>query len=255
MTGSKDSSGENKGPVIKDTMKKPLPKRFYKSVAVDAASGAHVIVLDGRRAHTPGKRPLMAPSLTLAERMADEWRAQKDVIDPGTMPLTTLTCTTLDAVAGREEVVAADIVRYAGSDLLCYRADTPAKLVARQAAAWDPVLQWARTALGAEFTVTTGLMHVTQPPAAQNAIAAAIKDHDAFPLAALHVLTTIMGSAVLAVAVGRKHLALHDAWAAAHVDEDWQIEQWGSDSEAEARRAKRLRDAEAAAFVLSALAR
>jgi chaperone required for assembly of F1-ATPase len=252
MTGNKGKKSALNIPPIKDTLLKPLPKRFYKDVAivVDPKHG-HVITLDGRRAHTPRKKVLAAPVLSLAEKIAEEWRLQIETINPAQMPLTTLLCTALDAVTGREGDVAADIAKYAGSDLLCYRADNPAKLVARQTASWNPLLTWAKSELGAGFKVTTGLIHVAQPATALDAIASAITANDALTLAGLHVLTTITGSVILALAVHRRHLTLQQAWSAAHIDEDWQIEQWGTDYEAEDRRAKRLRDAKAAAFVLT----
>lgn len=249
------TTGQKSGlhiPPIKDTLLKPLPKRFYKDVAVTSdPKHGHVITLDGRRAHTPRKKLLATPVTELADKIAEEWRVQVETINPAHMPLTTLLCTALDAVTGREADVAADIAKYAGSDLLCYRAQSPAKLVARQSASWDPLIAWSKSALGADFKVTTGLIHVAQSETALRAVAATVEPHDPLTLAGLHVLTTITGSVILALAVHRKHLTLQQAWAAAHVDEDWQIEQWGTDYEAEDRRAKRLRDAEAAAFVLT----
>lgn len=257
MTDSKPNSPPSNGAaraaeaILRDAIK-PLPKRFYKEVSVAADDGGFSVLLDGRKVRSPRKHVLTLPTEVLATMAADEWAAQAETIDPGKMPLTTLAFTAIDAVAGAEESVATEIVKYSGSDLLCYRAETPVELVRTQAIHWDPVLRWADEVLGARFVVNTGLMPVDQPPEAAGAIARAITGIPALKLAALHVLTTLMGSAVLALAVHRGHMTLEAAWAAAHVDEDWQIAQWGEDAEAQRRRERRLRDARSAATVLAA---
>ncbi len=228
---------------------RPLPKRFYKDVTI-GGDGPFAILLDGRIAKTPSKKVVAVESQTLAKDVAAEWAAQTGVINPATMPLTTLVITAIDAVAGREADVAAEIVRYAGSDLMCYRAEGPAKLVTRQAELWDPVLAWAASDLGARFVLGEGVVHVAQSPGSIAAIARAIDGIPALPLAALHVMTTLTGSALLAIAVGRARLDAEEAWAAAHVDEDFQIAQWGGDAEAAVRRAKRWAEMQVAAQVV-----
>lgn len=229
-----------------------LPKKFYKDVTVGETGSGFAVLLDGRRIKSPKKRELAVPTRALADQIAREWAAQVDQIDPAKMPLTTLVFTAIDAVVGSEAAVAAEIVKYAGSDLICYRAEAPIELVKTEALHWDPVLRWAEQALGARFTVGAGLMPVKQPEASSDAVAKAIAGLPAIKLAGLHVLTTIMGSALLALAVHRGHLTLDAAWGAAHVDEDWQIAQWGEDAEASMRRARRLREARAAAVLLAA---
>lgn len=237
--------------VMRDAIK-PLPKRFYKEATVASADSGFAVLLDGRNVRTPRKQILTVPSRALAEDVAREWAAQADVIDPADMPLTTLVFTAIDAVSGAPDAVAADIVKYAGSDLLCYRAESPVELVRTQARHWDPVLRWAEQTIGARLSVGTGLMPVEQPAESAAAVARAVAGLPALELAGLHVLTTLMGSAILALAVHRGHLSLDAAWAAAHVDEDWQIAKWGEDAEAQRRRASRLRQARAAAKVLAA---
>ena len=242
----------------------PLPKRFYKAVSVapwdgpPAAGGEgrapHFrVLLDGRPMRTPAKGVLAVPSQALAEAIAAEWEAQGERIDPIGMPLTRIANSAIDGVRGREAEVRADIAKYAASDLVCYRADAPAALARLQAEAWDGILAWARDALGARLQVGTGIMPVAQPAAALARIATALEGFDAFALAALHVATTLTGSAVLALAVARGHAAAAAAWAAAHVDEDFQISQWGEDAEAMARRDRRWREMEAASRVLTLL--
>lgn len=217
-----------------------LPKRFYKDVATrQQEGGGFAVALDGRPLRTPAKQPLALPSSELAEAVADEWRAQGVEIDPASMPLTKIVNSALDGVTGREAEVAADIVAYAGSDLVCYRADAPAELVARQAAAWDPVIAWARDSLGARFVLAEGVMPVAQPPEALEAVASALEGKSALWLGALHVMTTLTGSGLIALGHVRGALPAEAAWAAAHVDDDYQIEQWGEDAEAAVRRALR----------------
>jgi chaperone required for assembly of F1-ATPase len=171
------------------------------------------------------------------------------VIDPALMPLTRLSNTIIDAVVGARAEVAADITKYLGSDLVCYRADQPAGLVARQSAHWDPVLAWARDALGARFVLTTGITHVAQPDAAIAAAARAIPD-DPWRLGAVSVVTTLTGSALLALALAAGVTTSEAVWTAAHVDEDWNIEFWGHDELALKRREYRATEMAAAATVL-----
>ncbi len=230
--------------------KKSLPKRFYKEVAVTDEGGAAALLLDGKPVRTPGKAPLALPNAAAAEALAEEWRAQGERIDPSTMPLTRLTNSAIDGVRGQEAAVAADIARHAGSDLVCYRADGPEGLIAAQAKHWDPVLAWAERELGAPFRRVAGITHVEQPAASLEAIARRLEGFDAFALAALHVMTQLTGSALLALGVALRRLTPEEAWAAAHVDEDWQIGQWGEDAEAAARRVNRKRDFDAAAKLL-----
>ena len=202
---------------------------------------------------TPAKALLALPTRALAEAVAGEWAAQQEQIDPATMPLTRLANSAIDGVRGREAQVRADIVRYAASDLLCYRASEPEGLVRRQAEMWDPVLGWAREALGAPLKVAQGLMPVAQPGAAISAIAATLEGFDAFGLAALHVMTTLTGAALLALAHARGRLTAEQAWMAAHVDEDWQVARWGEDAEAAQRRQRRWSEMQAASRMLALL--
>ena len=184
--------------------------------------------------------------------MAAEWEAQKEYIDPLTMPMTRFANSVIDAVADRVDAVTDDIAKYLGTDLLFYRAGYPEALVAREAAHWDPVVFWAAEALGAHFILAEGIVHVRQPDAAIAAARAAIPD-DPWSIAALHVVTTLTGSALLAIALLRGAQDQDQVWAAAHVDEDWNIEKWGIDEEVAARRSARLVDFRAAAGILRAL--
>jgi len=230
---------------------RPEPvRRFYKTAGVAEEDGRFVLGLDGRRARTPGRNPLAAASRALMLEVAAEWDRQRETIDPAHMPLTRLMNSAIDGVARTMDETRADILRYAGSDLLCYRAEAPETLVQRQAHAFDPVLRWASERLGARLNVTAGIVHVAQPPEALSNIGAALAAYDdPVALAALSAMTTLTGSALLALAVAQAFLQPEDAWRAAHIDEDFEIERWGEDAEAMARRAARLREFEAAAFV------
>ncbi len=232
-----------------------LPKRFYKEVAVkDEDGGWASLLLDGKPVRTPGKAPLALSSRALAEALAEEWRMQGERIDPSTMPLTRLANSAIDGVMGREQAVIDDIARHAASDLLCYRAEGPKGLVEAQGKHWDPVLAFGREELKAPLVLAEGIVHVAQPEASLTRIRGELEGCDPFSLAALHVMTALTGSALLALAVLKGKLSPEEAWEAAHVDEDFQISQWGEDEEAKARREARWRDFAAAARAL-ALAR
>ena len=231
-------------------MRSPLRKRFYKEAQVGGRTEeGYPVLLDGKPVRTPARRALAAPTQALAERIADEWNAQEHEIDPARMPLTRLANAVIDAVADRPAEVAAEIEKYLGSDLLFYRAEAPAGLVAKQAQHWDPLLAWARNALGARFVLAQGVMHVAQPSGALAAARAAIPQ-DTWRLGAASSITTLTGSALLALAMAQGALAAEAAWAAAHVDEDWQMTQWGRDEIALARRDFRFAEMQAAATVL-----
>ena len=227
-----------------------LPRRFYKTAAAEQREGGFALTLDGKQARTPTRNPLVVANRAVAEAMAAEWASQGEHIDPSTMPLTRIANAAIDRVAGEMEAVAGEIVKYAGTDLVCYRADGPPSLVAAQEAAWAPVLAWAREALGARFVLVEGIIAAEQPEASLAAIAGALADLDPLRLAAVNVVTTLTGSALIAVALLRGHLTAEAAWAAAHVDEDWQMGQWGRDEIALQRRAARWREMQAAALIL-----
>lgn len=229
-------------------------KRFYTKVDVASAGAGFAIHLDGRALKTPRKLPLILPNRALAVAMAAEWEAQGPDILPAFMQLTTLVFTALDAVVGQMGAVAAEIGRYAMSDLLCYRAHAPAELVTRQAVGWDPVLVWAEGFLSVRFKRTDGLMPVSQDDAIAAAVETLLADGNALKLAATSLLTTLTGSAVLALAAREKHLSIEHVWQLAHIDEAWQREKWGSDADADARQAARWTTATAAAALFTLLA-
>ena len=230
-----------------------LPKRFYTSVATTITPAGHAVLLDGRAIKTPKRQPLAVPNPALADAIAAEWLAQGEHIDPSTMPITRLANTTLDAVIPHPRPVASDIVDFSGSDALCYRAAEPAALAQRQSQVWDPILAWANQTLGARFVTQVGVTHVAQPPQTLAAIARTVAALSPWQLAPVHVMTTITGSAVLALAIAHRHLDLDAAWFAAHVDEDWQIATWGDDDEAQFRRARRWLEIKAAYAMLATL--
>lgn len=224
-------------------------KRFYTRAQVGPVqNGVARVLLDGRAVRTPARAHLAVP-LWVAERIAAEWDAQAEHILPLTMPLTRLANTAIDGVAATIGAVQADIAAIAGNDLVIYRADTPAGLVAAQTLMWDPVVAFAEGAFGVRIVLAEGVMPVSQDPRLGEAVRTTLTA-DPLALAALHQLTTLTGSAFIALALSRGALTFEAAWAAAHVDEDWNIRQWGEDAEAVARRAGRRRDAEAAAFVI-----
>ncbi|HLG82925.1 MAG TPA: ATP12 family protein [Bradyrhizobium sp.] len=231
----------------------PQRKRFYAKAGVgEAEAGGFTVTLDGRPIRTPSGRVVAIPSREIAEAVAAEWEAQAETIDPLTMPMTRFANSVVEAVIDRVDAVADDIAKYFGSDLLFYRAGHPEALVAREARHWDPVLFWAADELGAHFILAEGIVHVRQPDEAVAAARAALPG-DPWSLAATHVVTTLTGSALLALALSRGVLDAEAVWAAAHVDEDWNAEQWGVDEEAAGRRAARSVDFRAAARILEVI--
>jgi chaperone required for assembly of F1-ATPase len=231
-----------------------LRRRFYDTVTVvpAAEAGGYAVRLDDKPVHTPAGRLLAAPSRGLAEAIAAEWESQREVIDPAAMPRTRLANAIIDGVAAAPGPVAEEIAKYLASDLLFYRAGTPPGLVELQARHWDPILAWAREALGATFILSEGIVHVAQPEGSLAAARAAIP-HEPWRLGAAHAATTLTGSALIALAMACGRLSAEAAWQAAHVDEDWNIAQWGRDDEAMARRAFRFAELQAAAMVFERL--
>jgi chaperone required for assembly of F1-ATPase len=230
-----------------------LRQRFYAAAGVQEAAEGYAVTLDGKPVHTPARRALIAPNLALAGVIAAEWDAQGEVIDPATMPLTRLANAIIDGVAGKPGPVAVETEEYLASDLLFYRATSPQQLRERQAAQWDPILAWTRDVLGAHFKLGEGVVHVVQPEAALKAAAVAIPT-DPWQLGAVHVITTLTGSALIALALAHGALSADAAWEAAHVDEDWNMAQWGMDEMAIQRRAFRHAEFGAAANILRELA-
>lgn len=230
----------------------PKRKRFYNNVGVAQGQGndggGFTVTLDGKPIRTPSQTIVTIPSREIAEAIAAEWDAQRDIIDPLTMPLTRLANSIVQGVTDRADLVTDDIAKYFGSDLLFYRAEFPEALAQKQGEHWDPVLRWAADDLGAHFILAQGIMPVRQPDQAV-ANARARLPSDPWKIGALHVITTITGSALLALALHESVFDADAVWAAAHVDEDWNASQWGIDEEVAARHAARRHDFDAAVKV------
>jgi len=227
-------------------------KRFYKDAGFNEADGGFVVTLDGKPIKTPSGRTVVVPVRSLAETIAAEWKAQGEFIVPLTMPATRFANSVVQSVTDHARTVADDVAKYFASDLLFYRAGHPEALVAREAEHWDPILFWAAETLGAHFILAEGIVHVRQPDQAIAAARGALPA-DPWSIAAVHVITTVTGSALLALALFHGVIEPDQAWAAAHVDEDWNAEQWGVDEEAAALKAAKLVDFNAAADILKAL--
>lgn len=228
-------------------------KRFWKDAATVPVAGGHDIHLDGKPVRTPGRVPLTLPSPALAEAVADEWRGVDGMIDPRAMPLTGLANAAIDRIAPDPAAFAAGLAKYGESDLLCYRADNPLELQLRQQAAWDPLLDWARTRYGIAPVTTTGVMHRPQPIETIAKLAEAIAARSPFELAALSPLVTVTGSLIAALALLEGAATAEDVWSAANLDEDWQVEHWGEDDLARKTRAAHRADFDAGARFLSLL--
>ena len=212
-------------------------KRFWADAQIAPAGQGYGIKLDGRDLRTPFKNVLVVPTEALAAEVAAEWRAQGDIVDPETMPVTRLANSAQEKVAANPVVVADYLAEYGGSDMLCYRAAEPDALVARQAAAWDPLLDWADRALGVRLIRQTGVMPILQPQASLDRIAALTHALDPFVLTGFHELVTLSGSWVIGYAALYGEADPDTLWSAAVLDETWQAEVWGEDEEASALRA------------------
>ena len=229
------------------------PKRFYKTVSVEATGAEFRVCLDGRSVKTPGRSELLLPSEALAEAVAGEWAAQGETIDLGVMPLTVLAWAAVDRVRPDRARTVAEIAAYGGHDLICYRADGPADLLARQHAAWQPLLDWAAQALEAPLTVTTGIVSVPQSEAALAALRRAVADRNDFELVALGAAVKAAGSLVIGLALCAGHIDAQAAFDAAQLDEAYQTEKWGEDQEAARRRATIRTDLETTARMVALL--
>jgi chaperone required for assembly of F1-ATPase len=234
-------------------MRPQLRKRFYNAVTVENEPAGYRVLLDGRPVKTPARRTLTAPVAPLAQAIADEWEAQREVVDPAAMPLTRLANSIIDGIVDRPAPVKQEVAKFLASDLICYRSDNPDGLVQRQMQHWNPLIAWARERLGAPFVLGEGVMFVEQPADTLAAAERAIPD-EPWRLGAVSAITTLTGSALIALALAHGHLSTADAWAAAHVDEDWNMHLWGRDQDALERRAAREAEMQAAALVLKHLA-
>lgn len=241
-----DQEERNPMEAARRNMRPALRKRFYKSASIGEGNA---LLLDGKPVRSPARRLLAAPDARVAQALASEWNAQGETIDPATMPLTRLANAIIDGVADQSDAVRGEIEKYLHSDLLVYRADSPEGLVARQAELWDPIVNWARDVLDARFVLAQGVMHQAQPSHAVDAAAKAIP-RDLWRLGAAASVTTITGSALIALAVAAGAMTAEEAWTAAHADEDWNLEAWGRDEDALQRRATRRAEFDAAVLVL-----
>jgi chaperone required for assembly of F1-ATPase len=230
----------------------PRRKRFYAWAGAAEGKDGFAVTLDDKPIRTPSGRQVVVPASEIADAIAAEWEAQQEFIEPLTMPLTRFANSVVDAVVDRVDAVTDDVAKYFESDLLFYRAGHPEALVAREAALWDPLVFWAADTLAAHFILAEGIVHVRQPESAIAAARAALPK-DPWSIAAVHVITTLTGSALLALALLHGVVDPDQVWAAAHVDEDWNSEKWGVDEEVAARRAARLVDFKGAVRILRAL--
>jgi chaperone required for assembly of F1-ATPase len=228
-------------------------KRFYKTVSVAPAAGGFAVLLDGKPVKTPARNALVLPTERLAEAVAAEWQGQGDEVTAATMPLLRLANTVIDGIAANREQVIDAILRFGENDLLCYRAHQPPELASRQRAGWDPVLEWVRRKHGAQMTVAEGLTHVDQTPEALAALRRALEGHDAFTLGGLHVVASITGSTVLALAVAAGEIPGVHAFALSRIDEIYQAEKWGEDVEAVKRTAALAHELDKAVELIASL--
>lgn len=217
-------------------------KRFWKEAGVVEEEGGFGVRLDGRAVRTPAKAALIVPTRALAEAIAAEWNAQEGKIDPGTMPFTRSANAAIDKVARQKSEVAEMLAAYGDSDLVCYRATGPVELIEKQAAAWNPLLDWTESVLSAKLLVVEGVVHVPQDAAALARLRAHVDALDIWALTAFHDLVSLSGSLVIGFAALDGFYPVETLWSLSRVDETWQAEQWGSDEEAEEMAARKQSD-------------
>lgn len=234
-------------------VRQQLPKRFYKDAGVATVEGGFAVTLDGRPTRTPGQTPMVLPLRALAEAVAAEWAAQGELIDPDTMPVLRLMNAAVEGGAATRDALADEVVKYAGNDLLLYRAESPRELVAEQEAIWDPILVKVARQFGVSFQPTMGIIHQPQPPQMTARLRGLLAEEDHLVLTALVAVTGISGSGIMAIAHWHGLISAEELWLAAHVDEDYQMRFWGAVEEAVERRAERRRDFDAAVRVLDML--
>ena len=227
-----------------------LPRRFYEKVTVEAGAHGHEVRLDGRPIKTPGGRLVALPTPELAHHVAGEWSVQGEHVDAATMPLTKLCNSALEMVTADPEAIVREVAGFASHDLICYRAHYPEALAARQAKAWDGVVNAMQAKLGCRMNITAGVISIAQPDGLVPALENRIRGLDAFRLTALHAMATLVTSVSLAILVLEGDIEADDAWQRAHVDEDWNIAQWGEDHEAAMLRQSRWREFEACAKLI-----
>jgi len=228
-------------------------KRFYKTAGVTETPAGFGVALDDKPVRTPAKHPLVVPTRALAEAIAEEWLAEGETVDPKRLPLTRLASIALDLVAPRREAVVAEIAKYAGTDLVCYRAEQPVELAERQHAAWQPLIDWATLRFDAPLRVTVSILPVAQSPATLKAFEAAAAAYDSHRLAALHMATAACGSLVVALALVEGRIDAETAFVSAELDESYEIERWGVDAEQAKRRSGLREDIALAAHFVALL--
>lgn len=214
-------------------------KRFYKTVSVEEAEGGLSVALDGRNLKTPGKRPLILPTRALAEAIAEEWSAQGDRLDAKTMPLSGLAYAAIDHIADNRPMFVDQLAAYGASDLICYRAEAPQELARRQAAAWQPLADWAEARFGIRLAIAQGVMPIAQAPETLAALRGAVSEARTMTLAGLHPIVTVTGSLIVGLGLWEGRLDEEAAWLAAEIDETYQAERWGEDEEAQICRERR----------------
>ena len=219
-------------------------KRFYKKATLKGKAAPFCVMLDGRPVKTPMRQPLCVTSRAMGRAIVREWNDQEVFIEPETMPVTKYTNTAIDRVEPRRKAIIDEIVAFAASDLICYRAESPAGLVQRQAEIWDPVIEWVKSEYGLAFTTVAGIVYASQPDETLAKTWKLLEQKSSFELVAIHELANLLGSTLLTLALVGGKLTKEQTWAAAHIDEDWNLELWGTDEDTEKRRAARLKEFE-----------
>ncbi|OCC25256.1 molecular chaperone [Croceicoccus estronivorus] len=214
-------------------------KKFYKEALAESADGGWRVMLDGRGIKTAMGAPQVVPNETLANALASEWDGQGEEIDPAHFLFRDMADYAIDVVRPNRDAAIGELLRYAETDTLCYRADPDEALFQRQQEVWEPLLSSIEARHGVRFTRVSGIMHRPQPPETLEAIRRHLAEQDDFALAALNTLASLSTSLSIALAALEEDADAEALWAAANCEEDWQMELWGKDYLAKERRDRR----------------
>ena len=220
---------------MKMTEKKYIARRFYQEVNVIKLERGFAVELDGRLVKTPLGQPQILTSKDLAIAIAHEWASQEKIIVPETMPLTGYANSSIDRIEKNRESILKEILNFAETDLLCYRANEPIDLVSRQNSHWQPLLDWAADTMKIKLKVTTGILHIKQPLRAIDTLAKLLRGKNDMELAGIISLTTACGQIILALALAKGRIDIKEALVCTQLEQIYQNERWGVDEETRIR--------------------
>ena len=217
-------------------------KRTWINTSIELIGPSFAILLDDNYLYTPKKAKVLLPTQKLAQKVADEWKLQKKIINPSKMPYSRLVNSAIDKVNENFDSIVSDLVDYGDTDLVCYRSISPEDLVILQNKHWDPILVWAKNELEVDLKVNSGVNYKAQDPIQLQKLSKEISSFNPFSLTGLYDLVTISGSLLVALAVYYKHITPTEGFDISFLDEDWQRKKWGQDEESNKNRFNKFKE-------------